>query len=591
MKHQSLQHILILILTAMLFATACQPPPQQTAPTTRQGEAASRERTIGIRGGSLVYRVTSPPKTFNYLMAAEEASLTVAFYLMGGRLVEFDHDGQRYVPALAETWHLGDDGRTLDLILRDGLKFSDGQPLTSDDVLFTLRAIYDERTASPLFKDAMTISGRQIEVSAQDPRRLRFVFPEFVATPENYLSNIAVLPRHVLAEDFNKGKLRDAYGVTYDPQRIVTTGAFTVEASLPGERVTLKRNPHYWKKDQSGNALPYLDALVIEVVSDANAALTRLNQNAIDIIDRIRPTDYAALRGVEGNVRAYDLGPGLNTDHLWFNLNAGTQNNKPIVDPVKSSWFTDVRFRRAISHAIDRESIASSTLQGLATPLYGFVSPSNRAWAVADLARAEYDLGRARSLLRESGFNERGAEGARELYDAKGNRVEFTLIVPVENEPRTKMAVVIQEDLAQLGIKMQVAPIEFGELTRRWSQSYDYDAILLGVAITEPDPSSYTNFLRSDSPTHQWYPRQTKPASQWESRLDELAAAQAQERDVERRKAIFRDIQIILAEQLPVLPLVARHVVSGANTRVGNYRPSAIAPYSLWNAEELFVKR
>lgn len=579
---------LLITLAAALLVVSCQ---RTSEPAKQSSDALPREHVVGTRGGSLTYRLTSPPKTFNYLMVSEEYSLTVAFFLMGGRLVEFDHDAQRYAPALASEWKLNDDGRTLDLTLRDGLQFSDGHPLTADDVLFTFQALYDERTGSPIFRDAMMIGGRPIEVTVIDPRHLRLVFPEFVATPENYLSNVAVLPRHVLGEDLKRGTLRDRYNLTSNPKEIVTAGAFMLDASSPGERVALKRNPFYWKKDSAGTQLPYLDAITLEVVGDANAALTRLTQGGLDIVDRIRPTDYASLRAGGGNVRAFDLGPGLTTDHLWFNLNAGERDGKPIVDPVKRAWFSDVRFRRAISYSIDRESIANSILQGLATPLYGFVSPGNRAWAATDIPRTEYNLDKARQMLREAGFEVRGSQNAPELVDAKGNRVEFTLIVPMENEPRVKMAAVLQEDMARLGIKMQVAPIEFQALTARWQQSLDYDAILLGTSVSEPDPSSYVNYFVSNSPSRPWEPKKAAPTEPWEIQLDELLKNQAHERDPERRKAIFRDIQMILADQLPVIPIVARHIISAANTRVRNYRPSTIVPYSLWNVEELFVSK
>src|SRR5262249_8515057 len=163
-------------------------------------------------------------------------------------------------------------------------------------------------------------------------------------------------PRHVLEAEFNRGALRDAYSLAADPQRVVVAGAFTAQSATPGERVTLRRNPHYWKKDSAGTPLPYLDELVIEVVSDANNAITRLGQGTLDLYDRLRPTDYAALRSRPGAVRALDVGPGLSTDHLWFNLNPGGQQGKPVVSPIKQAWFTEARFRRAVSHAIDRET-------------------------------------------------------------------------------------------------------------------------------------------------------------------------------------------------------------------------------------------
>ncbi|HEX5085932.1 MAG TPA: ABC transporter substrate-binding protein, partial [Blastocatellia bacterium] len=391
------------------------------------------ERDGNRHGGEIVYRVSTPPATFNYLLAGDESSVIVAFYLMGGRLIEFDHKTQRYVPGLAESLRRLDDGKTIDLTLREGIKFSDGHPITAEDVVFTLRAIYDERTASPVFRDAMMIGNREIEarvLEGQNGRRLQMIFPSVVALPENYLSNLAVLPRHILEADFNSGALRNAYGLTADPARIVTAGAFTVESVTPGERVALKRNPHYWKKDATGEPLPYLDRLVIEVMKDANNAFMRLRQGSLDIYDRLRPPDFVELRSQPGITQVSDLGPGLQTDQLWFNLHGDELNGRPVVNPVKRAWFNDTRFRQALSSAIDRQTIASITLRGLATPLAGFVSPGNRNWAAADLPRVSYDMEKARALLREAGFTSQGPQDRPELYDAKGNRVELTLIVP-----------------------------------------------------------------------------------------------------------------------------------------------------------------
>jgi peptide/nickel transport system substrate-binding protein len=572
-----------ILLGSVLFA-GCR-----RAPISSPVEDAPRVRVIGQRGGNLRYRISAPPQTFNYLLAADESSLIVAFYLLGGRLAEFDHEKQAYIAGLAETWHLADDGRTLDLSLRNGLKFSDGSPLTSEDVAFTFRALYDERTASLAFRDAMVIEGKPIEVKVLDPLRLQLVFPSPVAAPEGYLSNLAVLPRQALEASFNAGKLRESYALTSSPASIVTAGPFSVRASTPGENVTFARNRHYWKKDSAGNQLPYLDELIVEVASDASNAIARLRNGSLDIYDRLRPADYAALLVDRGDVRALDLGPGLYTDHLWFNLNQTTRAGKPVVDPGKRALFSDVRFRRAVALSIDRETIAKINLRGLATPLNGFVSPGNRAW-VADLPPLKRDPSQAQALLKEMGCT-LGAEGAPPPLICHGRPVEFTLILPVESQPRVEMASVIQADLAKLGIKMQVAPLEAGELARRLNETYEYDAALFGTSVTEPDPSSYANFLTSSSPSHQWAPRQARPATEWEARVDHLVAEQARSRDPERRRAIFREIQLVLAEQMPVIPLVARHLTSGGRRRIGNHRPSTLLPYSLWNAEELFIRQ
>ena len=575
----------VFLLLPFLFS--CRQPP---APNTATGTGKPEQRGIGTRGGKLVYRVSSPPKTFNYLLANDEPSNLMAFFLLNSRLVEFDHSTQTYVPGLAEAWTTSPDRRSVDIRLRDGLKFSDGQPLTSSDVAFTLEATYDERNKAEVFRDALLINGKPISVKTIDDRNFQFVLPETVAAPDNYLYNIAVLPRNALEADHKAGRLSEAWKITAPPASVVSSGPFVVASAAAAERIVLKRNPHYWKRDAQGTQLPYLDELTLEVVPDANQARVGLDQATIDIVDRIRPTDYASLLNAGGAVRAFDLGPSLGVDYIWFNLNAakpdGTRMNE-----AKLAWFSDARFRRAVSMAVDRDSIARSTLRGLATPLYGVVSPANRVWVNPDLPKIEYDLVQAASLLEEAGFTRRGSADAPELVDAQGNRVEFSLLVPAENEPRKLIAAVIQEDLAKLGIRMQVVPIEFAAVTNAWTRSYEYDAIFLGLSVTDLEPSTYASLMLSGGDAHQWRPNQQSPATEWERKVDELFAEQARESDPEKRKAKFHEIQRILAEASPVITIVSRHVVSAANSRVGNFSPSPMFPYSMWNAEELFIKQ
>jgi peptide/nickel transport system substrate-binding protein len=194
-------------------------------------------------------------------------------------------------------------------------------------------------------------------------------------------------------------------------------------------------------------------------------------------------------------------------------------------------------------------------------------------------------------LLKEAGFIKRGAADAPELVDAQGNRVEFSLLVPAESEPRKLMAAVVQEDLAKLGIKMQVVPIEFAAVTNAWAKSYDYDAILLGLSVSDLEPSTYANLLLSSGDVHQWRPNQKSPSAEWETKVDQLFAEQARESDPEKRKLKFYEIQRIVADASPVITIVARHVVSAANSHVRNFSPSPMFPYSMWNVEELFMSR
>ena len=585
MKKSSGLMLCVLAAACFVFLLAsCGGTSQNTVPAGN-----SSTQSTGRRGGTLVYRLTGPIKTLNYYLADDEPSVVATLFLINDRLITFDHEKQEHVPLLAESYTPAADGKTVDIILREGLKFSDGQPLTTADVEFTLKSVYDKRTGSPIFRDSLLVGGKEIQTKIIDDRKMQLIFPEKVAAVENYLENLAVLPKHTLEVDFKAGKLAESMKITADPKTIVTSGPFVVDSVQAGERVTLKRNPNYWKKDEAGVQLPYLDSLVLEVVPDPNNTFARLQQSTIDIADRIRASDYATLKTTPGPVEAHDAGPGLGTDHIWFNLNTAKKSGESLESGAKYKWFSNKQFRRAIAHAIDRSSIATNTLQGLATPLFGFVPAGNRTWLDPNLPKKEYDLEKARKMLAEAGFAQRDNGGQPELYDAQGNRVEFTLIVPAENEPRKLMAAVVQEDLAKLGIAMQIAPIDLKGVSERWQDSLDYDAVLMGTSQTGTDPSGFVSFLLSSGTVHQWHPKQQKPATEWEAKIDGLVTALSQESDREARKRMFNEIQAIMADETPAVPIVSRHVVSASNARVGNFSPASFLPYSLWNAERLFV--
>lgn len=578
-------YVNLIIVSSLLFAACGQAPPSNSLQGTKP-----EPRVNGRSGGKITYRVTAPPKTLNYLLVADEPSLITAFFMMTGRLVDFDHQTQKFVPGLAESWTTTD-GKLVDLKLRDGLKFSDGKPLTTDDVIFSLTAITDEKVKSPAFHDAMLVDGKPIETKKISDTEMQFIFPQPVASVENYFVNLGVLPRHILEADLKTDKLAEAWKIDSPPEKIVTSGPFTVSSATPGEKIEFVRNAHYYKRDSAGTQLPYIDALTIEIVADANNTFARLGQGSIDIADRIRASDFAEFAKGLAEVRAFDAGPGLGVDHIILNQNMNGPDGSPLNNSIKRAWFADKRFRQAIASAIDRDSIANITLQGLASPIYGFVSPANRTWLSPSLKTISNDLKSANDLLAQAGFKKVGTADVPVLTDSQNNPVEFTLLVPAENEPRKLMAAVVQEDLGNLGIKLQVVPVENRDVLDRLNKTYDYDAILFGLSPTDVEPSSNASFLLSSGSSHQWQPKQKKPATAWEARIDELFDQQAAMRDQQKRLALFSEIQSIFNDELPVIPLVSRHVVTASNKRIGNYMPSSIVPYSLWNVEDLFIKQ
>jgi peptide/nickel transport system substrate-binding protein len=576
------RRVLAGLLVFLLALAACRPG---------GGEQTSTGRETGARGGRLVVSDRSAPRTFNYLLANDRVTLSLAFFLLTARLTEVDHDTQQIVPGLAESWQVGDSGRTVTVKLREGLKFSDGAPLTSDDVLFTLKVIYDERINS-VFRDAMLVGNEPMKATKLDDRTLRLDLPRPMAAPETNLNNLGVLPRHKLEAAYARGEYDKMWTTSAAPADFAVSGPFTFKEYSPGQRTILARNAHYWKKDAAGNQLPYLDELVIEVVGDPNTALLRFQQGELDVLDDIRPADYATLKDKPGPVAVRDLGPGLLTDFLWFNLNDGVDaQGKPLVDPAKRAWFTDVRFRRAVAHAIDRRAIIQNVLRGLGTPVKSVVSPSNKRWVSDEVPAYAYDLKRAKELLTEAGFASRVSGETAQLVDRQGRAVEFTLVVAETVAVRKQMATIIQEDLAKLGIKVQVSAIEDKAFVPLISQTLNYEAAIHGYTPTDTDPSSLAGGLKIGGQLHYWFMNQKQPLGEWEARMDQLMDEQEAETDATRRKEKFAEAQRLFAEHLPMIPLVVRHFVSGAKTNLGNYRPSFLPPRSLWNVDELFWKK
>lgn len=569
------------IIAFVLAFAACRP-----SSTTQ--ESSSQERQIGTRGGRLIVADRGTPKTFNYLLAGDVVSATVASYLMSAALVDMDHDTQAFVPGLAESWPTSDGGKTITIKLREGLKFSDGTPITADDFLFTLKVASDAKSGA-LFRESFLSGGQPIKATKVDDRTFKLEQAEASASIESFLSIFRPLPRHKLEAAYAKGEFSKAWDITTAAADLALSGAFALKEFVPNQRTVLTRNPNYWKKDKSGTQLPYLDELVIEAIPDANTALLKFQQGEVDLMDNLAPANFATLRQqTPAGLSVKDYGPSMLTDFLWFNQNDGKDaTGKPFVDPARRAWFADARFRRAMATALDRTTMINNVLRGLGTPISGLASPSNKRWYSGDAAKYDFDLQKAKGLLQEAGFVERD----KTLVDKTGQPVEFTLIVDGTVAVRQAMATIIQEDLSKLGIKVNVAPLEKNAFVEMIEKKLNYDAAIHGYAPSDAEPSTLVSGLKIGGGQRYWFIGQKQAQQEWEKTFNQLVDEIDRNADATVRKQKFDAAQKLFAEQLPMIPLVVRNFASGAKSNLGNYRPSIIIPRSLWNAEELFWKK
>ena len=519
--------------------------------------------------------------TWNRLLATDMASHMITEQIHAA-LVRINRLTQEVEPELAESWFFSEDGKTLTFKLRSDVRFSDGTPLTAEDVAFTFRALHDPAVGSPL-AEAAKVGGEPLRAEVVDPYTVRFVLPRRTAVVERLFDSLYILPRHRLQKSLEEGDFVSEYGIAADAESIVGSGPFRLERYLPGQRVSLRRNPYYWKTGPGGERLPHLDGIVFEILPDRSARTLKLLAGEVDLQGEVLPEDFIQLKKSEGDeLHLLDLGPGMVPERFWFNLNP----ESPTVSKEKRAWFADVRFRTAISLAIDRKSMVEAIYRGLASPAAGPISPANTTWRNEAIKPYLLNREKARQLLREAGFR-RPAQGP--LEDSAGHSVRFDLVTNADNPHRTGMAMLIQDDLAKLGIEMNLVSLDLAALIGRITRSFDYDACLLAFSQTDPDPSSGMPLWLSSAPLHFWYPSQDRPATAWEARIDNLMRRQMLALEFSERKVLFDEVQAILAEQLPLIDLVVPHTLIGASRRVSNLKPTPFWHPTLWNSEELMV--
>jgi peptide/nickel transport system substrate-binding protein len=539
----------------------------------------------GRPGGKIVAALRPEPKTLNSVLALDDSSRELTRCLSAD-LIHINRETLKTEPALAKSWTVSRDGRQYTLSLRRGLRFSDGQPFTADDVLFTFQVYLDEKTHSPQ-RDLLVVAGKPIEVRKLDDDTVRFDLAAPYAAAERIFDGVGMLPRHLLLSAYQQGNFNAAWNLSTPPNLLAGLGPFRVKEYVAGERMVLEKNPYYWKKDANGNRLPYLDEVEFLFVPSEDAQAIRFSAGDTDIISRFSAQNFAVLEKQESarHYHLYDLGAGLEYNFLFFNLNNLTSKSLPEI-AKKQAWFEDVRFRRAVSEAIDREGIVRLVYSGRAAPLWGHVTPGNKLWVDTKIAHPPQSLEHARQLLQSAGFTWKN-DGA--LMDARGHRVEFSILTSTSNAQRREMATIIQDDLSQLGMDIHVVPLDFGSMVDRLLESSDYEAAVMGLVSGDADPTSEMNIWVSSGETHLWDLKQTKPATPWEAEMDRLMEQQLITLDYPARRRLYDRVQEIVAENLPVICLVSPNILAGAKDRVGNFRPAILDPYALWNVEQLYI--
>ena len=574
-----------LALIVCLCAVAAVAAPPAPEPVNSNEELDHLESVTGQYGGHLVIGQRAEPKTLNPVTATDAVSREVIGRI-NADLIEINRATQQTEPALAKSWKLSKDGRSFTLYLRKGIRFSDGHPFDADDVLFSFAVYLDEAVGSPQ-RDLLMIDDKPPVITKLDQYTVQFVLPRPYAAAERLFDGFAILPKHLLEKPYREGHFDQLWSLNTPPDEIVGLGPFRVKQYVAGQHLILERNPYYWKTDRDDHRLPYLDELAFLFVGAEDAQVMRFEAGETDLVSRLSAENYALLERDQSRlgVQLADLGPSLEYNFLLFNLNDLSGKKLDAITP-KQAWFQNLKFRQAISAAIDRESLVRLVYGARGTALWGNVGPGNRLWVNSAIPHPPRSLETARQLLKTAGFswNKSG-----QLIDSSGTPVEFTIISSSSNAQRMKMATLIQDDLGQLGMTVHLVPLEFRAMLNRIFQSFDYEAAIMGLGGGDADPNPEMNVWLSSGSSHLWHLGETRPATEWEREIDELMQRQMITIDYQKRKRLYDRVQQLISENLPFVFLATPDVLVGARRDVGNFHPALLDPYTLWNADQLYL--
>ena len=544
---------------------------------------------VGKFGGTMINStIGEGPKTFNPFNSKDATSSTFADIMYDG-LVTIDPVSGQYIPKLAKSFEVN--GNDYIVHLRRGLKWSDGKPITAEDVYFTWKNIILDGYGNTSTRDSISVDGKLPTVQKLDDFTVKFTTPEPFAP---FLASLStpIAPKHIFEPAVKKGKeFFDTFMSTnINPKDLVTSGPFKMVEYVPAQRAVYKRNPDYYVINSKGEKLPYLDKLIYLIVGDANNEVLKFEGGELDVIG-VKGPDVPRFkeRQEHGDFSMVNLGPDTGTMYLSMNLNDRTdENGKPYVDPIKGKWFRDLNFRKAVDLVIDRENMVYNIANGFAKPLFTPES-LNSIFLNEELKPYPRDVEKAKKFLRASGFtwDKKGR-----LRDKDGNRVEFDLLTNAGNSEREAIGVMVKQDLEDLGMKVNFKPIEFNSLVNKLLSTYEWDMVVMGLTGSPLEPNGGKNVWLSNGALHMY--NQRKPAEAgvnllpWEKELDYLFEKGATALSFEDRKKYYDRYQEIIYNEKPMIYLYSPVRISAIRNKFKNVYPTSLGGI-IHNIEEIYI--
>ncbi len=609
---KNLGYVVLVIILVLLLGKAClrrDIPAVEIAPNATQEETltlnhypANRKNVtingvdyiqtglpLGSFGGTLINStIGEGPKTFNPFNSKDATSSTFADLMYDGLLTIDPLSGQ-YIPKLAKSFDVK--GNDYIVHLRHGVKWSDGKPITADDVYFTWKNIILDGYGNTSTRDSISVEGKLPTVTKIDDYTVKFTTPKPFAP---FLASLStpIAPKHIFEPAVKKGKeFFDTFlSTNTNLNDLVTSGPFKMVEYVPAQRAVYKRNPDYYVINSKGEKLPYLDKIIYLIVGDANNEVLKFEGGELDVIG-VKGADVPRFRErrERGDFSLVNLGPDTGTMYLSLNLNdRKDKEGKPYVNPTKSKWFRDLNFRKAVDLVIDRENMVYNIANGFAKPLFTPES-LNSIFLNETLKGYPRDIEKAKEFLTASGFtwDKKGR-----LIDKDGNRVEFDLFTNAGNSEREAIGVMVKQDLEDLGMKVNFKPIEFNSLVNKLLSTYDWDMVVMGLTGSPLEPNGGKNVWLSNGALHMYNQRKPEEAGvnvlPWEKELDYLFEKGATALTFDERKKYYDRYQEIIYSEKPMIYLYSPLRITAIRNKFKNIYPTSLGGV-LHNIEEIYV--
>lgn len=502
----------------------------------------SKIDTSPVDGGTFVAASIGDATFLNPVLAADTASSDIDDLVYNG-LVKYDKNIQ-LIGDLAESWTITDGGKAITFHLRKGVEWSDGQPFTSADVLFTYQVLVDSNTRTPFSSDYELVKTAE----APDPYTFRVTYKEPFA-PALQSWGMGILPKHIWEkQDINEGPSN---------RHPIGTGPYKLKEWVPDEKIVLVANDKFFR------GRPHIDRYVYRIIPDMSVQFLELRQGTLGMMTPT-PDQYNGYPEFFVDYDKYHY-PDFRYDYVAFNL--------------ENPLFRDKRVRQAISLAVNRKAIIDGVYQGLAVPATGPFPPTSWAYN-KDVLPTPYDPARAKRLLADAGWKDSDGDG---IIDKDGKPFAFTLVTNQGNKVRESMALVIQNSLAAIGIKMDVRVMEWSVFIDKYVEKKQFDAVLLAWSLAR-DPDCYQIWHSS-----QRGPKQYNFVGYVNPEVDKLLVEGRQTFDQAKRERIYHEIHRLIADDTPYVFLVVPESLVVVHKKIMGVEqaPAGIG----WNFEKWWIPK